>query len=124
MFKGWEKPGALRLDPHESVQVTIDRRQPGLPGDAGVFRDGPVTGVVFKGRKYLPTGTVFSGRLWTGDGTFLLARYTEAHLPDGRTLPVCFTIGEDGPVEPYKNSKPGAVRYSRVDVAYVVDRWP
>ncbi|WP_216618885.1 serine/threonine protein kinase [Corallococcus carmarthensis] len=116
--------GLIMLPGQSSVQVTIDRSQPGLPGDAGVFRDGPVTGVVFNGRKYLPTGTVFSGRLWTGDGTFLLARYTEAHLPDGRTIPVCFAIGLDGPVEPYKNSKPGAVRYSRVDVAYAVDRWP
>ncbi|MGE6758565.1 hypothetical protein ACQKGO_11165 [Corallococcus interemptor] len=124
MFEGWEKPGALRLEPGDSVQVIIDRNQPGNPGVPGVFRDGPVTGVVSDGFKYFPRGTVLYGRLWTGDGTFILARYTEAHLPDGRTVPVCLAIGEDGPVEPYKNSKPGAVRYSRSEVAFVVDRWP
>ncbi|NOK16454.1 hypothetical protein [Corallococcus carmarthensis] len=125
MFREEIANGGLIMSPgRSSVQVTIDKSQPGDPGDAGVFRDGPVTGVVYKGTKYLPTGTVFSGRLWTGDGRFLLARYTEAHLPDGRTIPVCFAIGLDGPNEAWERSKPGAVRYSRVEVAYAVDRWP
>ncbi|WP_216669326.1 MULTISPECIES: serine/threonine protein kinase [Corallococcus] len=120
----WDKPDGLHLTKGDSVLVTIDKSQPGDPGDEGVFRDGPVTGVVWSGTKYLPTGTVFSGRLWTGDGTFLLARYTEAHLPDGRTLPVCFAIGEEGPKGAWDGSKPGAVLYTRVANAYAVDRWP
>ncbi|WP_233592063.1 serine/threonine-protein kinase [Corallococcus sp. AB011P] len=124
MFRGKDK-GWLGMRPNQSsVQVTIDRSQPGDPGDEGVYRDGPVTGVVYTANHAIPKGTVFSGRLWTGDGTFLLARYTEAHLPDGRTLPVCFAIGLDGPLEVYEGSKPGAVLSSRVLVAYAVDRWP
>ncbi|WP_244219570.1 serine/threonine protein kinase [Corallococcus interemptor] len=124
MFRGKEEGWLGMVRNQSSVQVTIDRSQPGDPGDEGVFRDGPVTGVVFTANRAIPKGTVFSGRLWTGDGTFLLARYTEAHLPDGRTLPVCFAVGLDGPHEAWEGSKPGAVRQSRVQVAYAVDRWP
>ncbi|WP_223645553.1 serine/threonine-protein kinase [Corallococcus sp. EGB] len=117
----------LFLTTRSSLNVTIDRSQPGDPGDDGVFQDGPVTGVVYKGTtgpRGIPKGTVLYGRLWTGDGTFLLARYTEARLPDGRTLPVCLAIGKNGPQEAWAGSKPGAVVYSRVQVAYVVERWP
>ncbi|MBZ4336417.1 protein kinase [Corallococcus sp. AS-1-12] len=116
--------GGLGWSTRTSVMLTIDRSQPGDPGEEGVFRDGPVTGVVYKGTAYIPKGTVFYGRLWTGDGTFLLARYTEAHLPDGRTLPVCVAIGQNGPQKAWEGSKPGAVVYSVGDYAYVVDRWP
>ncbi|WP_233585124.1 serine/threonine-protein kinase [Corallococcus sp. CA054B] len=124
MFRGTGNGGLDLRRNQSSVLVTIDRSQPGDPGDEGVYRDGSVTGVVFKGNHTIPKGTVFSGRLWTGDGTFIQARYTEAHLPDGRTLPVCFAIGKDGPLEVYEGSKPGAVLSSRVLVAYAVDRWP
>ncbi|WP_223643019.1 serine/threonine-protein kinase [Corallococcus sp. EGB] len=116
--------GGLQLDPGNSVMLTIDKSQPGSPGDEGLFRDGPVTGVVRSGSRYIPKGTVFYGRLWTGDGTFLLARYTEARFADGRTVPVCLAIGRNGPEAAWEGSKPGAVLFSRTAVAFVVDRWP
>lgn len=116
--------GGLLLTTRSAVDLTIDKSQPGYPGDEGVFRDGPVTGVVYGGNRGIPKGTVLYGRAWTGDGTFLLVRYTEARFPDGRTLPVCLAIGKDGPQEAWPGSKPGAVLYSRAAVAYVVDRWP
>ncbi|RKG62757.1 serine/threonine protein kinase [Corallococcus sp. AB011P] len=116
--------GGLLLTTRSAVDLTIDKSQPGYPGDEGVFRDGPVTGVVYGGTRGIPKGTVLYGRSWTGDGTFLLVRYTEARFPDGRTLPVCLAIGKDGPQEAWPGSKPGAVVYSRAGVAYVVDRWP
>ncbi|NNB91346.1 protein kinase [Corallococcus exiguus] len=123
MFRG-KRDGGLQWDTRDSVMLIIDRRQPGDPSDEGVFRDGPVTGVVYEASASIPLGTVFQGRVWTGDGTFLLARYTEAHLPDGRTLPVCLSIGKDGPKKAAEGSKPGAVIYNRGQYAYVVDRWP
>ncbi|TSC20330.1 protein kinase [Corallococcus sp. Z5C101001] len=123
MFRG-ERNGGLNLTTRSSVDLTIDKNQPGDPGDEGVFQDGPVTGIVFNGNRRLPTGTVLYGRLWTLNGTSLLARYTEARFPDGRTFPVCIAVGDKGPEEGWGGSKPGAVVQSRVMVAYVVDRWP
>ncbi|NTX41434.1 protein kinase [Myxococcus sp. CA033] len=113
----------LGLPEGDSVTVTIDKNQPGTMSDAGVYSDGPVRGIVRKGVKELPTGTVLLGRVWTGGGA-LLARYTEATLPNGRTYPVCIAIGEKGAEEAEPGPQPGSITYSRSTLGFAVKRWP
>jgi len=121
-----ERKDGLRVWPGTSLMLTLDRRQPGhMSAEYGVYADGPVTGVVRirdpKGA--LPEGTLLSGYLWTS-GEVAVGRYTEAQLPDGRTLPVCFVLGRKGYVEKGPDSKPGAVLLPRTTAAYAVERWP
>ncbi|NVJ26876.1 serine/threonine protein kinase [Myxococcus sp. AM011] len=113
----------LRILEGQSVVVTIDKNQPGAMSQGGVFSDGPVRGIVRDGIRELPTGTVLMGRVWTGGGA-LLARYTEARLPDGRTYPVCIAIGEKGAEEAEAGPTPGTVSFNRSMYGYVVKEWP
>lgn len=120
----WERKDGLRLDPGDTVQLTLDRRQPGTQGARGVYADGPVTGVVrLSHLKGLPVGTLVSGYLWTS-GEVAVGRYTEAQLPDGRTVPVCIVLGRKGYLEKWTGSKPGATQLPRTSPAYAVERWP
>ncbi|MFP2964151.1 serine/threonine protein kinase [Myxococcus sp. 1LA] len=113
----------LRLQEGDSVVITIDINQPGIMGELGVYSDGPVRGVVQKGFRYLPTGTVLVGRVWTGGGA-LLARYTEARYPNGRTYPVCIAIGENGAMPAEKGPQPGTVTFNRSMYGWAVKEWP
>ena len=114
----------LRIYEGYSVVVTIDKNQPGaMGGPGGVYSDGPVRGIVRDGIRGLPTGTVLVGRVWTGGGA-LLARYTEARLPDGRTYPVCIAIGEKGAEEADPGPTPGTVYFNRSMYGWVVKNWP
>jgi serine/threonine-protein kinase len=121
-----ERKDGLRMWPGASFMLTLDRRQPGAAGGKlGVYADGPVTGVVriSDARGALPEGTLLSGYLWTS-GEVAVGRYTEAQLPDGRTLPVCVVLGRKGYVEKWPDSKPGAAQLNRTIGAYAVERWP
>ncbi|RKG61295.1 hypothetical protein D7V80_35200 [Corallococcus sp. CA054B] len=114
----------LNLRPGNLAEIQIDRQQRDFR--QVVFTDGPVTGVI-KNSSWpaLPSGTPISGYLWTGGG-IIVARYTEAHLPDGRTLPVCFEIGDSrhpGFLPHSVNSKPGMVVGNNRVPAYAVMRW-
>ncbi|WP_342380311.1 protein kinase [Myxococcus stipitatus] len=116
--------GGLRLRPGDSVILTLDRSQPGMQSDAGLYSDGPVTGVVrISDVRGLPEGTLLSGYLWTS-GDVAVGRYTEAHLPDGRMVPVCIVLGRKGYVEKGPDSKPGEAQLNRSFPAYLVERWP
>jgi len=120
----WERKDGLRLRPGESVSLTLDRRQPGAQSERGVYADGPVTGVVrISYSKELPVGTLVSGYLWTS-GEVAVGRYTEAQLPNGRTVPVCIVLGRKGYLEKWTGSKPGATELGRTSPAYAVERWP
>ncbi|TQF09185.1 protein kinase [Myxococcus llanfairpwllgwyngyllgogerychwyrndrobwllllantysiliogogogochensis] len=113
----------LRFYEGYAVTVTIDKSQPGGLNSVGVYSDGPVRGIVRLGVDELPTGTVLLGRVWTGGGA-LLARYTEARLPNGRTYPVCIAIGEKGAEEAEPGPQPGTVTFSRSAYGYAVKDWP
>ncbi|WP_163999532.1 serine/threonine protein kinase [Pyxidicoccus caerfyrddinensis] len=120
----WERKNGLRLDPGDSVMLTLDRRQPGAMGESGVYADGPVTGVVrLSDLRGLPVGTLLSGYLWTS-GEVAVGRYTEAQLPNGRTVPVCIVLGRKGYLEKWTGSQPGATQLPRTSPAYAVERWP
>ncbi|QDE81856.1 serine/threonine protein kinase [Myxococcus xanthus] len=120
----WANKRGLRLEVGDRVMLTLDIRQPGDIGEPGSYADGPVTGVVnISNVRGLPEGTRLSGYLWTG-GEYLVGRYTEAHLSDGRAVPVCIVLGKRGYVEKEDWSKPGAAVVGRSLPAYAVERWP
>ncbi len=120
----WERKDGLRFRPGYSVQLILDRRQPGGVTESGVYADGAVTGVVDQSSlEEFPEGTLVSGYLWTS-GEVAVGRYTEAQLPDGRTVPVCIVLGRKGYMEKGDNSKPGAAELNRSFPAYFVERWP
>ncbi|NVJ07705.1 protein kinase [Myxococcus sp. AM001] len=123
MFNRANKNG-LRMRPGQAVMLTLDIRQPGPMGDGGFYSDGPVTGVVrISDHPGLPEGTQLSGYLWTS-GEAAVGRYTEARLPDGRTVPVCVLIGRNGYLAKGPNSRPGAMELNKSASAYLVERWP
>ncbi|MDC0714389.1 protein kinase [Stigmatella sp. ncwal1] len=113
-------------------EVIIDIHQPGTRTQAGIYREGKVVGRVvttsYKGA--LPDGTLLYGQLWT-ENIFkrgeeaVLGRYTEALLPDGRRIPVCFSLGDDtGLTTKMDGSKPGQARLQRSWVVRAVEIWP
>lgn len=126
----------LKLTEGSDIQAIIDVGQPGREGEDGTYRDGPIVGQVqeFYGAEDpgLPRGTLLYGRLWTGPGILwrgeagVVARYTEARFPDGRTFPVCLTLGlpHEAGLFVLPGSKPGAVKLPRAFRIAPVYRWP
>ena len=125
----------LKLHGGMRLQAVIDVNQPGEREEEGTYHDGPVTSRVVQrdwSPEELPGGTLLKGRLWTGPGIqnqwgsdAVMGRYTEAKLPDGRTLAVCLTLGgPDGYWEKQPGSQPGAARLPREVPVSAVRRWP
>ncbi|RKG66723.1 serine/threonine protein kinase [Corallococcus sp. CA054B] len=123
-----------RLKLRKELKAVIDINQPGDQSQLGTYRDGPVVGRIV-GYSWadpaLPEGTLLYGRLWTGPGIYegdkeaVIARYTEARLPDGSAYPVCIVLGgPDGRVPKQPGSKPGAAVLPRELPAGPVWRWP
>jgi serine/threonine-protein kinase len=117
-----------------SLRAVIDINQSGDQSQLGTYRDGPVVGRIVgysRGDPALPDGTLLYGRLWAGPGMTdeygreaVMARYTEARLPDGRTYPVCIVLGNrDGRVFTQPGSKPGAAVLPRELPVTAVTRW-
>jgi eukaryotic-like serine/threonine-protein kinase len=115
------------------IHIVLDINQPGRIGEEGTYHAGKIIGRVlsnhFQGP--LPSETLLYGRLWTEGLTkyghpAVLARYTEALLPDGRRLPVCIIPDGDetGLLTKLPNSKPGAARLYRQYEVGAVRRWP
>jgi serine/threonine protein kinase len=110
---GWE------VESNAAPFIYIDERnsdegQPGKQDDYAVFKDGPVVGVLIDPEGKAPPGTRLEGHLWT-TGDRIYGRYIRAHLPGGRTVPICTELekDEDNVGVPKKaGSKPGeAVAY-------------
>ncbi len=121
----------LNLSTQSRLRATLDVNQPGAMSDTGLYRDGPLQGVISRGHNGLPEGTLLQGEIWTGPGIYeddmaaVMIRYSSARLPDGRTLPVCIIVGgEDGRLPMFEDSKPGAVKLQRDLPAYPVWSWP
>jgi serine/threonine-protein kinase len=123
----------LDVDTTKGLKAVVDINQPGDQSQLGTYQDGPVVGRVV-GYSWadpaLPDGTLLYGRLWTGvvDDTgrpAVMARYSEAKLPDGRTHPVCIVLGGfDGRVRVAPGSKEGAAVLPRELPISAVERWP
>jgi serine/threonine-protein kinase len=122
----------LNLLNQDSYQVIIDINQPGKQQQEGIYRPGPITSKVVKysWTGPLPDGTLLYGQLWTEGLTkegqeAVLGRYTEALLPDGRRVPVCFVLGDlTGLTIKNPGSKPGEARLPREWSALALRRWP
>lgn len=125
----------LKVDESDHVKVILDVHQPGDNTQVGTYRDGDVVAQV---KSYswsppgVPGGTLLYGRLWTGPGIFyrgteaITGRFTEARLPDGRTLPVCFVVGGawDGRLIKLPGSKPDTAILPREVPLTAVHTWP
>jgi serine/threonine-protein kinase len=121
----------LKVTPGSLLRAIVDIHQPGDQSQLGTYQDGAIEGRITRGEGGLPEGTLLRGQLWTGPGIFeydreaVIARYTEARLPDGRTVPVCIVLGgPDGRVPKARGSKPGAVQLPRELPANAVELWP
>ncbi|WP_180946112.1 hypothetical protein [Corallococcus exiguus] len=120
-----KKDGGLGMRKEATVPFWVDARQQG-EGDLGVYREGPVTGEVYTDEvTALPKGTLLSGYMWTGNKDRLLARYTEARLPNGQRVPVCIELGDsDEPGWPTsEESKPGEIVTRRNLAGIAVEQW-
>jgi hypothetical protein len=91
----------------------------------GVYREGPVTGLVTKSAQKLVKGTELQGRLWFTD-KYVIGRYTEAKLPDNTRVPVCIMLADPRTTpgfHKYPGSKPDAVIANIGGWATAVPRW-
>jgi len=121
----------LNLHPG-TYRVVIDINQPGTNQQEGVYRSGPIVSKVVKysWTGPLPEGTLLYGQLWTEGLTkygkeAVLGRYTEALLPDGRRVPICFVLGDQtGLTIKNPGSTPGQARLPREFGVLAVDLWP
>ena len=94
------------------IEFQLDPNQPTHPIDV---RIGPgITVRQIGSWAKLPIGTVFSGELFPGTG-FVYGRFTQAHLPNGHTYPVCLEL-TDGVHERGVKKEPG----SGQDIARIV----
>ena len=122
----------MNLLNQDSYRVVIDINQPGTSRQEGIYQEGKVVDRVVKysWTGPLPEGTLLYGRLWTEGLTkegqeAVLGRYTEALLPDGRRVQVCFILGDlTGLTIKNPGSKPGEARLPREWSAMAVRRWP
>ncbi|HYI01690.1 serine/threonine protein kinase [Hyalangium sp.] len=113
-------------------RVVIDINQPGTDEQEGIYREGKIVSKVVKysWTGPLPEGTLLYGQLWTEGLTkygkeAVLGRYTEALLPDGRRVPVCFILWDQtGLMIKNEGSEPGAARLPREVTVLAVRRWP
>ncbi|MDY7230020.1 serine/threonine protein kinase [Hyalangium rubrum] len=116
----------------DGYRVIIDINQPGTNQQEGVFQEGKIVSRVVRygWTGPLPDGTLLYGQLWTEGLTkqgqeAVLGRYTQALLPDGRRVPICFVLGDvTGLTIKIDGSKPGQARLPREWSALAVRYWP
>jgi serine/threonine protein kinase len=89
-----------------------------------VWKDGPVTGEVIRPEGKEPVAMRIDGHLWT-TGDRIYGRYVRAHLPGGRTVPICLelTAEDDLGVDKREGSKPGAPVGPKVSSTWAAKRW-
>jgi serine/threonine-protein kinase len=117
--------GPLRLHvPNKWLTLTWDKNQPRSDIEAGVYREGPITGLVLEGGGKLIEGTTLRGRVWLVSG-WVLTRYDEATLPNGDKYPVCIRGGADSVGAPAgKGPSPDTYEARRSGPAWAVEKWP
>jgi serine/threonine-protein kinase len=123
---GWDVDGYVGERLFVTVDVTKGKVPKPLLKDEDaftVFKDGPVMGALSLTFDKAPAGTRLEGHLWiTGDRIY--GRYRRAHLPDGRTVPICVELGQlDVGVEKGEYSKPGYTVFELELEAIAVPSW-
>lgn len=99
---------AIVLDVAKGAVPQPSNRYP-LKDKIAVFEDGPVTGELAEDEGKAPKGTRLEGHLWT-TGDRIYGRYRRAHLPGGRTVPICLELGNHTHtpgINKEEGSKPG-----------------
>ena len=116
---GYEIPG-----PDILLDVTKGTYEESREQPDAVWKDGPVTGALIRAEGKAPAGMRVDGHLWT-TGDRIYGRYVRAHLPGGRTVPICLELANSGelgtPLE--EGSKPGAPVAVKVSGTAAVKRW-
>ncbi|HYH94978.1 serine/threonine-protein kinase [Hyalangium sp.] len=112
------------LGPGILLDVTKGTYEEGREQPLAVSKDGPVTGALIRAEGKAPAGMRIDGHLWT-PGDRMYGRYLRAHLPGGRTVPICLELENGGELGSPKRegSKPGAPVASKVSSTRVVERW-
>ncbi|WP_224372349.1 serine/threonine protein kinase [Hyalangium versicolor] len=90
-----------------------------------VWKDGPVTGALIDPEGKAPAGMRLDGHLWT-TGDRIYGRYLRAHLPGGRTVPICLELvdgSEDLGLPKKEGSKPGHAIGDKVSSTWAAERW-
>ncbi|WP_225410284.1 serine/threonine protein kinase [Stigmatella hybrida] len=118
---GW----AVGYGPGILLDVTKGTYEEAREQPHAVWKDGPVTGALTRAEGKAPAGMRVDGQLWT-TGDRIYGRYVRAHLPGGRTVPICLELAN--PVEGLgsaleEGSKPGAPVASKVSGTVAVKRW-
>jgi hypothetical protein len=119
---GW--PTVNSYGPFILLDVTKGSAEEAREQPDAVWKDGPVTGALIKPEGKAPAGMRIDGHLWT-TGDRIYGRYVRAHLPGGRTVPICLELeNADGlGSEKRKGSKPGAPVASKVSETRAVKQW-
>ncbi len=109
-----------------TIITDIQQGQPGPTEDQthAIVRSGPIISRMYTAYGQLPKGTLLFGELFT-EAENVYGRYDRAQTPDGKTYPVCFTLGneaEDG-LEKLPGSQPGAAHISRAVPITAVKRF-
>jgi hypothetical protein len=94
------------------------------PNALGVYKDGPITGVLVEEADRAPKGTKLEGHLWTS-GELIFGRYVWAVVPGQGRIPVCLELGGWGDfgIPKEEGSKPGAVIAPKRWVAFPTREW-
>ncbi|HYI01469.1 serine/threonine-protein kinase [Hyalangium sp.] len=90
-----------------------------------VFKDGHVTGELIRPEGKAPVGMLLEGHLWT-TGDKIYGRYVRAHLPGGRTVPICLELQDGGGrlgVDKAEGSKPGHTVGNKAALTMARERW-
>ncbi|MDC0707146.1 protein kinase [Stigmatella sp. ncwal1] len=90
-----------------------------------VWKDGPVTGALIDPEGKAPAGMRVDGHLWT-TGDRIYGRYLRAHLPGGRTVPICLELVDgstDLGLPKQKGSKPGHTVGDKASSTLAAERW-
>ncbi len=119
---GWRMGGGTQ--PFILVDVTKGSREEAREEPFTVWKDGPVTGALIEAEGKAPAGTRLDGHLWT-TGDRIYGRYLRAHLPGGRTVPICVELQFGGGLGMLKQegSKPGHAVGMKVADGMAVERW-
>lgn len=119
---GWSTQGGTQ--PFILVDVTKGSVEEAREQPLTVWKDGPVTGALIRPEGKAPAGMRIDGHLWT-TGDRIYGRYLRAHLPGGRTVPICLELENTGELgsEKREGSKPGAPVASKVSSTRAVEQW-
>jgi serine/threonine-protein kinase len=117
---------SIGFESRDYLEVLTDPQQgePDQYGSMAIISSGPIISQVRWSRNPgIPKGTLFYGRLYA-EGKNVYGRYDQARTPQGKTLPICFTLGdEDGIPDKEPGPRPGLYRIPRALPAFAVKRF-